>query len=114
MPWRARPQRPPGFERGGEVIYPREIGYLLLEHPKVASAAVVGIPDPCWGEQVAAVIIPKPQRDRPLAAELLGFRRENLAAYKTPRISCFTDAFAATETGKLQKLERVESLSAEL
>jgi fatty-acyl-CoA synthase len=98
------------IKRGGEAIYPREIENLLLEHPKVASAAVVGIPDPYWGEQVAAVIIPKSQQDRPLAAELHDFCRENLAAYKTPRIWCFTAAFAATETGKLKKFELVESI----
>jgi acyl-CoA synthetase (AMP-forming)/AMP-acid ligase II len=65
-----------------------------------------GYSGPYWGKQVAAVIIPKPQQDRPFAAELHGLRRENLAAYKAPRFWCFTDAFAATETGKLHKLGR--------
>lgn len=98
------------IKRGGEAIYPREIENLLLEHPKVASAAVVGIPDTYWGEQVAAVIIPKSPQDRPLPAELHDFCREHLASYKTPRIWCFTDVFAATETGKLQKFKLVESI----
>jgi acyl-CoA synthetase (AMP-forming)/AMP-acid ligase II len=98
------------IKRGGEAIYPREIENLLLEHPKVASAAVVGIPDPYWGEQVAAVIIPSSPQDRPRASELHDFCREHLAAYKTPRIWCFTDAFAATDTGKLQKFKLVESI----
>jgi fatty-acyl-CoA synthase len=98
------------IKRGGEAIYPREIENLLLEHPKVARAAVVGIPDPYWGEQVAAVIIPNSPQDRPLAPELHDFCREHLAAYKTPRIWYFTDAFAATDTGKLQKFKLVESI----
>jgi fatty-acyl-CoA synthase len=98
------------IKRGGEAIYPREIENLLLEHPKVANAAVVGIPDRYWGEQVAAVVIPKSPGDRPAVAELHDFCRANLASYKTPRIWCFTDVFAATETGKLQKFKLVESI----
>jgi fatty-acyl-CoA synthase len=98
------------IKRGGEAIYPREIENLLLEHPKVANAAVVGIPDRYWGEQVAAVIIPRSPEERPSPAELHDFCRANLASYKTPRIWCFTDAFAATETGKLQKFRLVKAI----
>jgi fatty-acyl-CoA synthase len=98
------------IKRGGEAIYPREIENLLLEHPKVAHAAVVGIPDAYWGEQVAAVIIPKSHQDTPLPAQLHEFCREHLAAYKTPRFWCFTDLLPATETGKLQKFKLVESI----
>jgi fatty-acyl-CoA synthase len=98
------------IKRGGEAIYPREIENLLLEHPKVANAAVLGIPDRYWGEQVAAVIISRSPDEPPRAAELHDFCRANLASYKTPRIWCFTDAFAATETGKLQKFKLVESI----
>jgi fatty-acyl-CoA synthase len=98
------------IKRGGEAIYPREIENLLLEHPQVASAAVVGIPDSYWGEQVVAVIIPKEPRCPPSPVELHDFCREHLASYKTPRIWCFTDAFDTTETGKLQKFKLVESI----
>jgi fatty-acyl-CoA synthase len=98
------------IKRGGESVYPREIENLLLEHPKVAGAAVVGIPDRHWGEQVGAVIIPKSSSDRPTPTELHDFCRANLAAYKTPRFWGFVAAFPATETGKLQKFKLLEAV----
>lgn len=93
--------------RGGENIYPREIENLLLEHPKVAGVAVVGVPDSYWGEQVGAVIVPKSPDDRPDPEDLHAFCRAHLAAYKTPRLWYFLDAFPLTETGKLQKFKLV-------
>jgi fatty-acyl-CoA synthase len=88
--------------RGGENIYPREIEHLLHRHPEVADAAVVGKPDPTWGETVAAFI-------RPAAgavvteAELHTYCREHLAAYKTPVTWIFLDAFPLTPSGKIRK-----------
>ena len=96
--------------RGGENIYPREVENLLLEHPKVGSVAVVGIPDQYWGEQVNAVIIPKSSDDTPTPAELHDFCRAHLAGYKTPRTWFFVNDFPYTETGKLQKFKLVESI----
>jgi len=98
------------IKRGGESVYPREIELLLLEHPKVGAAAVVGIPDAHWGEQVAAVIIPKSPLEPPTPGELHEFCRANLAAYKTPRSWGFATAFPATETGKLQKFRILEAI----
>jgi fatty-acyl-CoA synthase len=98
------------IKRGGESVYPREIELLLLEHPKVGSAAVVGIPDAHWGEQVAAVIIPKSPSDTPTPRELHEFCRAHLAAFKTPRSWGFATAFPATETGKLQKFKILEAI----
>jgi fatty-acyl-CoA synthase len=98
--------------RGGENIYPREIEILLLEHPKIAAAAVVAVPDTRWGEQVAAVIIPAAAEDSPSPAELHDFCRANLAAFKTPKYWCFVTAFESTETGKLQKFKLVEAIAA--
>jgi len=98
------------IKRGGESIYPREIELLLLEHPKVGAAAVVGIPDAHWGEQVGAVIIPKSPLEPVTPAELHEFCRAHLAAYKTPRFWGFTIAFPATETGKLQKFRLLEAI----
>lgn len=100
------------IKRGGESVYPREIELLLLEHPKVGSAAVVGIPNAHWGEQVAAVIIPKTAGDAPTPRELHEFCRAHLAAFKTPRSWGFAAAFPATETGKLQKFKLVEAIVA--
>jgi fatty-acyl-CoA synthase len=95
--------------RGGENIYPREIENVLLSHPGVADAAVVGIPDRFWGEEVAGVIrssAPEP----PTAAELTALCRERLAAYKIPSRWLFTDSFPLTATGKVRK----DVLSAQL
>ena len=96
--------------RGGENIYPREIENLLREHPGVSDVAVVGVPDPYWGEQVAAVILPTSAANPPDAAQLHSFCREQLAGYKTPRLWYFVDAFPWTETGKLQKFKLVDSI----
>ena len=96
--------------RGGENIYPREIENLLREYPGVADVAVVGVPDPYWGEQVAAVILPAAAANPPDPARLHAFCREQLAGYKTPRLWYFVDAFPWTETGKLQKFKLVDSI----
>ena len=96
--------------RGGENIYPREIENLLREHPGVSDVAVVGVPDPYWGEQVAAVILPTSAANPPDPAQLHAFCREQLAGYKTPRLWYFVDAFPWTETGKLQKFKLVDSI----
>ena len=88
--------------RGGENIYPHEVEAILMTHPAVAEAAVVGIPDPYWGEQVAAVIRssgPEP----PAAADLADLCRARLAAYKIPVRWLFTDTFPLTATGKIRK-----------
>jgi fatty-acyl-CoA synthase len=88
--------------RGGENIYPREIEELLMTHPTVGEAAVVGIPDDRWGEQVAAFVRPAPD-EKPTEPELFAFAREHLAAYKTPRFWVFVDEFPMTPSGKIQK-----------
>ena len=69
--------------RGGENIYPREIEAVLLSHPAVTAAAVVGIADRFWGEVVGAAV--STSATVPPSAELAGFCRARLAAYKVPR-----------------------------
>jgi fatty-acyl-CoA synthase len=88
--------------RGGENIYPREIEDLLHRHPVVAEAAVVGKPDPTWGESVAAFVRPAPGAVV-TEAELHAYCREHLAAYKTPVTWIFIDAFPLTASGKVRK-----------
>jgi hypothetical protein len=68
--------------RGGENVYPREIENLLLEHPGVAMAAIIGVPNAFWGEEVGAAIPPKSREDPPSPSELHEFCRSRLAAYK--------------------------------
>ena len=94
--------------RGGENIYPREIENLLLEHPGVAGVAVIGVPDPKWGEQVGVVVVPAAGAAFEPAV-LYAYCRERLAAYKAPRLWYRADAFPMTETGKLQKFRLVEA-----
>ena len=78
---------------------------MLLTHPKVADAAVFGIPHEDWGEEVKAVIEPvegaEPQAR--LADDILAFCADKLAKYKTPRTIDFTDELPRDPNGKLYK-----------
>jgi fatty-acyl-CoA synthase len=90
--------------RGGENIYPREIEEILFAHPDVAEVAVVGVPDPHWGEQVAAFVRLRPGR-WPTEQQLFEWVRRHLAPYKTPRHWRFVDVFPLNASGKIRKLE---------
>ncbi|MEV4144472.1 acyl-CoA synthetase [Amycolatopsis sp. NPDC049691] len=90
---------------GGVNIYPREIEDTLALHPKVGDVAVIGVPDPEMGERVKAVVqlaVGVPAGDD-VAQELIGFVRERIAHYKTPRSVSFVDELPRTPTGKLLK-----------
>lgn len=91
--------------RGGENIYPAEIENLLKNHPQISDATVIGLPDEYWGEQVAAVIIPKNLEEKPTPEELNEYCKKNLAGFKRPRFWCFVSEFPITATGKLQKFK---------
>jgi fatty-acyl-CoA synthase len=96
--------------RGGENIYPKEIEDCLFGHPAIAEVAVVGIPDETWGEVVAAFVrLAAGARVSP--AELRGWSRDRLAAYKTPARWEFVDEFPLTPSGKIQKFKLRESLA---
>ena len=90
---------------GGVNIYPQEVEDLLLSHPKVADAAVIGIPDSEMGEQVKAVVIPvDPAAAGPdLERELIGYCRAELAHYKCPKSVDFRDSLPRRDNGKLYK-----------
>jgi long-chain acyl-CoA synthetase len=90
---------------GGVNIYPQECENLLITHPKVADAAVFGVPDEEMGEQVKAVVQPVPgvQPGPELEAELIGFCQQHLAKLKCPKSVDFTDALPRLPTGKLYK-----------
>jgi len=95
--------------RGGQNVYPREVENLLLEHPGVADVAVIGVPDPYWGEQVAAVVVGvHPDAPPPIEA-LYTFLRENLAAFKAPSVWYVLPALPRTDTGKVQKFKLVDA-----
>ena len=90
--------------RGGENIYPREIDELLYTHPAVASAAVIGVPDDLYGEEVAAFVVLK-DGNATTAEELIEFCRARLADYKCPKTVHFIDDIPKGPTGKLLKRE---------
>ncbi len=92
--------------RGGYNVYPSEIENVLHAHPAVAEAAVVGIPDERLGEEVMAVIIPRPTATV-LEAELFSYCGERLAAYKCPRIFKFRAELPKNSLGKILKDELV-------
>jgi len=90
---------------GGVNIYPQECENLLITHPKVADAAVFGVPNEDLGEEVKAVVEPMPEvtADDAFAEELIAFCRAHLAHMKCPRSIDFTDAMPRLPTGKLYK-----------
>ena len=88
--------------RGGENIYPREIEEFLFTHPAVEQAAVVGVPDPKYGEELAAWIKLRAGQTA-TEEEIRQFCKQKLAHYKTPKYVRFVDAFPQTVTGKIQK-----------
>ncbi|MCC7464389.1 MAG: AMP-binding protein [Gammaproteobacteria bacterium] len=87
--------------RGGENLYPAEIEAVLVEHPAVADAAVIGVSDPLMGEELAAFV--RPRGARPPAAELRAHVRARLAAPKAPRYWVFVESLPLNASGKVQK-----------
>jgi long-chain acyl-CoA synthetase len=90
--------------RGGENIYPREIDELLYQHPAVAAAATIGVPDPLYGEEVAAFVVLK-EGMKVAGPELISFCRERLADYKCPKSIRIVAEIPKGPTGKLLKRE---------
>ncbi|MEU8694323.1 long-chain fatty acid--CoA ligase [Streptomyces sp. NPDC048665] len=90
--------------RGGYNVYPREIEEVLHEHPAVALAAVLGVPDERLGEEVAAAVVLRPGA-RADAEELQQFVRDRVAAYKYPRRVWLTDTLPMGPSGKILKRE---------
>ncbi|CAA9349582.1 MAG: Long-chain-fatty-acid--CoA ligase [uncultured Frankineae bacterium] len=93
--------------RGGYNIYPREVEEALLRHPAVAQVAVIGLPDPQYGEEVCAVVVRDPGGGEITEQELSAWSKTKLAAYKYPRRVIFTDAFPLGPSGKVLKRELV-------
>ncbi len=93
---------------GGENIYPREIEEVLIQHPAVREVAVVGAPDPQWGESVKAVVATVPGK-KASEEELIDFCRENIASFKKPKSVDFVDELPKNNYGKILKRELRES-----
>jgi long-chain acyl-CoA synthetase len=90
--------------RGGYNVYPREIEEVIYEHPAVAEAAVIGMPNAELGEEVGAAVVLKPGASAS-ADELRAFVKAQVAAYKYPRRVWFVDALPKGPTGKILKRE---------
>ncbi|NWF91881.1 MAG: long-chain fatty acid--CoA ligase [Syntrophaceae bacterium] len=87
---------------GGENIYPREIEELLYHHPKIRDVAVIGIPDPLWGESVKACVVLKPG-ERMKEEEVIEYCKRHLASYKKPKSVEFVDSLPRNPSGKVLK-----------
>jgi long-chain acyl-CoA synthetase len=90
---------------GGTNVYPAEIEGVLMEHPGVHDVAVIGMPDPEWGELVMAVVQPAEgvAPSTTLEHDLSDYAKQRLASYKRPRVWAFRDELPRTEAGKLYK-----------
>ncbi|MCH8147934.1 MAG: AMP-binding protein [Planctomycetes bacterium] len=99
--------------RGGENIYPREIEEFLFTHPDIEQAAVCGVPDVKYVEELCAWIKLKPGA-AVSEDDIREFCRENLARYKTPRYIRFVEEFPQTVTGKIQKFKIREKMIEDL
>jgi len=97
---------------GGENVSTIRVEAILQQHPDVQRAAVVGVPDERWGEAVVACIIPKPGAQIEDAA-LIGFARERLAGFETPKRIVVMDEFPTTVGGKILKYKIRQALAAE-
>jgi HIP---CoA ligase len=92
------------FIVGGFNAYPAEIENLLLQHPKIAQAAVVGVPDHRMGEVGMAFVIPRPGQD-PTPSEIVEWCRGAMANYKVPRRVEIVDALPLNASGKVLKYD---------
>ncbi len=90
---------------GGENVYPAEVENVLLGHPQVVDAAVIGVPDDRWGETVKAVVVPAPGSPpaEELVPTLLAYCRERLAHYKCPTSVDLVPSLPRNPTGKVLK-----------
>lgn len=99
--------------RGGENIYPREIEEFLFTHPAVEQAAVVGVPDPKYGEELCVWVKLKAGKTAAVD-DIKSFCKAQLAHYKVPRYVKFVESFPQTVTGKIQKFKIRDLMKEEL
>ncbi len=89
---------------GGYNIYPRDIDEVLYEHPKVAEACAIGVPDPYRGETVKVFVVLK-EGQTSSEEEIIKFCKEKLAAYKVPKLVEFVPSLPKSAVGKILRKE---------
>ena len=94
---------------GGENIYPSEIEEVLADHPKIIDSAVIGLPDPKWGESVTAVIVLR-DKESMTEKEIIDYCKENLASYKKPKSVKFVKELPRNPSGKVLKYKLRDEL----
>jgi len=85
---------------GGENIYSAEVENAIFGHPDVADVAVIGVPDPKWGEAVRAIIVRKPGAE-PDPEAIIAWARERIASYKVPKAVDFVEELPRNPSGKI-------------
>jgi long-chain acyl-CoA synthetase len=93
--------------RGGYNVYPRDVEEVLLRHPAVGQVAVIGLPDPQYGEEVVACVVRDSAGGEVTEQAIIDWSKEHLAAYKYPRRVLFVDALPLGPSGKVLKRELV-------
>jgi acyl-CoA synthetase (AMP-forming)/AMP-acid ligase II len=89
---------------GAENVYPAEVENAIFGHPAVADVAVIGVPDPRWGEAVKAIVVPRPGTT-PTEQDIIAYARERIAGFKLPKSIDFVAALPRNLTGKVLRRE---------
>lgn len=90
--------------RGGENISPSEIEEIIFQHPGVLEAAVIGVPDPVYGEEVKAIVVPKPGQ-KLTEQQIIDFCLQKMARFRCPKTVSFMDSLPKNLVGKILKRE---------
>ena len=89
---------------GGENVYPKEVEDVLYQRPEIEECAVIGLPDPDWGERVTAFVVPR--RDEKIdPSGLKAFLRDRIAVFKVPKEFRVVEELPKSPAGKIQKRE---------
>ena len=89
------------IKRGGEMISPEEVEQVLMAHPQVDDAAIIGVPDLEWGEEVRALVVRRSEQVSP--SDLMEHCSQHLASFKRPRSVVFVDQLPRNVMGKVMK-----------
>ena len=89
------------IKRGGEMVSPEEVEQVLRSHPELDDAAVIGVPDVEWGEEVRAIVVGR--ADRVTQEQVIEFCRDKLAGFKRPRSVVFVEELPRNVMGKVLK-----------